>query len=130
MAVLAIQLADSVNGVSWLHGDVSRHMWHNIWPQVPPDEVPIKHITNGIHVRSWLSSEMQFVLERYLSGKWMSDPADQSVWEGVNQIPDEELWRAHERCRERLVSWTRGVLREQLTRRGASYEDVQLADEV
>ncbi len=130
MAVLAIRLADSINGVSWLHGDVSRKMWHNLWPQVPPDEVPIKHVTNGVHVRSWLSPDIQFVLDRYLSGKWMTDPVDQTVWEGVNQIPDEELWRAHERCRERLVGWVRGTLREQLTRRGASYDDVQMADEV
>ncbi|HEY8668817.1 MAG TPA: alpha-glucan family phosphorylase, partial [Tepidisphaeraceae bacterium] len=103
MAVLAIRLADSINGVSALHGDVSRKMWHNIWPQVPPNEVPIQSITNGIHVRTWLSPDIVFVLDRYLSGKWMSNPTDQSVWEGVNQIPDEELWRAHERCRERLV---------------------------
>ena len=130
MAVLAIRLADSINGVSWLHGDVSRKMWHNLWPQVPPDEVPIKHITNGVHVRSWFSADIQFVLDRYLSGKWMTDPTDQSVWEGVNQIPDEELWRAHERCRERLVGWVRGSLREQLTRRGASYDEAQAADEV
>ena len=56
--VLAIRLADSVNGVSRLHGDVSRKMWHNLWPQVPADEVPIKHVTNGIHVRSWLAPDI------------------------------------------------------------------------
>ena len=130
MAVLAIRLADSINGVSWLHGDVSRKMWHNLWPQVPPDEVPIKHITNGIHVRSWLAPDIQFVLHRYLSSKWLSDPTDQSVWHDVHQIPDGELWRAHEHCRDRLVGWVRTSLREQLTKRGASYDDVQIADEV
>ena len=66
MAVLAIRLADHINGVSELHGDVSRHMWHNLWPQVPPDEVPIKHVTNGIHVRTWLSPDIAFTLDRYL----------------------------------------------------------------
>jgi starch phosphorylase len=130
MAVLAIRLADSYNGVSKLHGDVSRHMWHNIWPQVPAEEVPIKSVTNGIHTRSWLSPDISFLLDRYLGEKWMSDPTDQSVWELVNTIPDEELWRAHERCRERLVGWSRNVLREQLIRRGASTEDVAAADEV
>ena len=60
----------------------------------------------------------------------MTDPTDQSVWEGVMQIPDEELWRAHERCRERLVGWARQTLREQLTKRGASYDDVAMADQV
>ena len=130
MALLAIRLADSVNGVSELHGDVSRKMWHNVWPQVPPDEVPIKHITNGIHVRTWLGQEMAYTLDRYLSDQWMADPSDQSVWEGVNQIPDEEIWRAHERSRSRLVSWARQALREQLLRRGASYDDVSSADQV
>ncbi|MGB7156600.1 MAG: alpha-glucan family phosphorylase [Tepidisphaeraceae bacterium] len=130
MAVLAVRLADSVNGVSALHGDVSRHMWHNIWPQVPHHEVPIDHITNGIHTRSWLSQEMHYVLDRYLSNKWMSDPTEQSVWEGVMQIPDEELWRAHERSRERLVGWVRQILKDQLNRRGASYDELTAAEEV
>jgi starch phosphorylase len=130
MAVLAIRLADSVNGVSALHGDVSRKMWHNLWPHVPPDEVPIKHITNGIHVRSWLAPDIVYILDRYLSGKWHTNPTDQSVWEGVSQIPDEELWRCHERCRERLVAWSRTVLKEQLVRRGASFDDIAIADEV
>lgn len=130
MAVLAIRLSDSLNGVSWLHGDVSRKMWHNLWPQVPPDEVPIKHVTNGIHVRTWLSPDLQFLLDRYLPPNWMADRVNQDVWEGVMQIPDEELWRAHERCRERLVAWTRQTLKSQLTRRGASYDEVQGAEEV
>jgi glycogen phosphorylase len=130
MAVLAIRLADSINGVSWLHGDVSRHMWHNIWPQVPPSDVPIKHVTNGIHTRSWLSREIADLLDRYLGDAWRDDPTDQSVWENVNQIPDEELWRAHERSRERLVAWTRHQLKEQLIKRGGSYDEIATAEEV
>ncbi len=130
MAVLAIRLSDGANGVSWLHGDVSRKMWHNIWPGVPADEVPIKHITNGIHIRTWLSSDLYFTLERYLGESWIQNPTDQSIWERVDQIPDEELWRAHERSRERLVGWTRKTLRDQLASRGASYDDVNVADQV
>jgi glycogen phosphorylase len=130
MAVLAIRLADSYNGVSKLHGEVSRSMWHNLWPSVPIQEVPIHHVTNGIHVRTWLSAEMKYVLDRYLGDAWMHDPTDQSVWEGVTQIPDEELWRAHERGRERLVGWTRATLKKQLLRRGGGYDEVQIADEV
>jgi starch phosphorylase len=105
-------------------------MWHNIWPDVPTDEVPIRHITNGIHTRTWLAPDIQFVLDRYLSNKWQSDPTEQSVWEGVMQIPDEELWRAHERCRARLVAWTRQTLKEQLIRRGAGYDEIAAADSV
>jgi starch phosphorylase len=130
MAVLAIRLADSVNAVSKLHGEVSRRMWHNLWPKVPPAEVPIGHVTNGIHVRSWLSPDVLFVLDRYINSKWTSNPADQSVWEGVLQIPDEELWRAHERGRERLVAWARRTLREQLVARGGAYDDILHADQV
>ena len=130
MAVCAIRLADSVNAVSELHEQVSKKMWHNLWPNVPPDEVPIGHVTNGIHVKTWLAPDMSFVLERYLSNRWHSNPADQTVWEGVTQIPDEELWRAHERCRQRLVAWARLQLKEQLIRRGAAYDDVTTADEV
>src|SRR5687767_242932 len=81
MAVAAIRLADGVNAVSALHEEVSRKMWHNLWPQVPADEVPIGHVTNGIHVRSWLSPDISYVLERYLSSRWFTKPADQSVWE-------------------------------------------------
>ncbi len=130
MAVLAIRLADSVNGVSALHGDVSRRMWHNIWPQVPPEEVPIRSVTNGIHVRTWLSSDIVYTLERYLSEDWKTKPAKQDVWEGVSQIPDEELWRAHERCRERLVGWARQATRDQLNKRGASYDDLAAAEQI
>lgn len=130
MAVLAIRLADSYNGVSKLHGDVSRRMWHNIWPNVPVQEVPIKSVTNGIHTRTWLSHDILYILDRYLGDGWQSDPTDQAVWDDVMQIPDEELWRAHERCREKLVIWTRQVLRDQLQRRGATYEAQAVADTV
>jgi starch phosphorylase len=130
MALLAIRLADHINGVSKLHGEVSRKMWHNVWPGVPADEVPIQHITNGIHTRTWLSQDISYILDRYLSSEWMTNPSDNSVWEGIAQIPDEELWRAHERSRARMVSWARQTLREQLIHRGAAYDDVALADQV
>src|SRR5690606_9171903 len=118
------------NGVSELHGEVSRRMWHNIWPKVPPQEVPIRHVTNGIHTRTWLGNEVAYLLDRYLGDHWRTDPTDQSGWESVEQIPDEELWRAHERGRERLVAWTRRVLREQVTQRGGSYDEIATAEEV
>ena len=130
MAVLALHLADSYNGVSRLHGEVSRGMWHNLWPNVPHPEIPIRHITNGIHTRTWLAPEMSAVLDRYLGEKWMYNPTDQSAWEDVAQIPDEELWRAHERCRERLVNWSRTTHKEQLLKRGAPWVDVAAAGEV
>ena len=129
MAVLAIRLADATNGVSQLHGEVSRRMWHNLWPQVPPDDVPIASVTNGIHVRTWLAPELSALFDRYLGRAWKDGPADPAAWEGIANVPDEELWRAHERCRERLVTYARSALRDQLVRRGAGYDQVAIADE-
>ena len=119
MAVLAIRLADGTNGVSQLHGEVSRRMWHNLWPGVPADDVPIGSVTNGIHVRTWLSPEMAAVYDRYLGKAWKDRPADPAAWEGVTAVPDEEFWRAHDRCRERLVTYARSALRQQMAGRGA-----------
>ena len=130
MALLAIRLADHINGVSELHGKVSRRMWHNVWPQVPAAEVPIRHVTNGIHVRTWLSPDVAYTLDRYLPEEWKTDPGDSSVWENVMQIPEEELWRAHERGRARLVGWARHTLRDQLIKRGAAWDELTLAETV
>jgi len=122
MAVLAVRTSDWCNGVSRLHGKVSRSMWHNIWPGTTVEEVPIKHVTNGVHARSWLSSDMTYLLDRYLGAPWQNQtsPADQSVWEAIMEVPDEELWRVHERRRQRLVLWTRRRLQNQLVARGSS----------
>ncbi|HQY88258.1 MAG TPA: alpha-glucan family phosphorylase, partial [Tepidisphaeraceae bacterium] len=130
MAVLAIRLSDSHNAVSKLHGEVSREMWHNIWPNVPEPEVPIQHVTNGIHVRSWMSPDIAFTLDRYLGDAWMLDPTNTDSWNDVDQIPDEELWRTHERCREKLVVHARKMLRDQLQNRGATFEQLATADSV
>jgi starch phosphorylase len=92
--------------------------------------VPIRHVTNGIHTRTWLSGDISEVLDRYMGDNWLTDPTDASAWEAINQIPDEELWRAHERARERLVAWTRKRLRAQLERRNAPPDEVKAADEV
>lgn len=130
MAVLAIRLAGCVNGVSEIHGEVARKMWGGLWPQTPPREVPITSITNGIHPRSWISHDMDGLLLRYLGPRWIERPWDQGVWEGVDRIPDEELWRTHERRRERLVAIARDRLQEQLRRRGATPKERAEAKEV
>ncbi len=130
MAVLAIRLSNRVNGVSKLHGVVSRKMFQHLWPSTPLEEVPIGHITNGIHSRSWISFDIASLFDRYLGPSWTEDPSDQTVWESVADIPDEELWRTHERRRERLVAFARKRLAKQLIRRGASEQDVNRAGEV
>ncbi len=130
MTALAIRLAQSCNGVSALHGHTSRQMWQRIWPEVPVEEVPITHITNGIHVQSWNCSEIARLYERYLGPRWYEEPTNQTVWERVSRIPDSELWRAHERMRERLVGFVRKRLQAQLQRRGANRAQIMTAEEV
>ncbi|MCP4634048.1 MAG: glycosyltransferase family 1 protein [candidate division Zixibacteria bacterium] len=129
MALMALRTTSYANGVSALHGEVSRNMWRSIWPNVPLDEIPIGHVTNGIHVHSWISKEMSELFLRYLGPNWIKKPSDNSIWERVERIPDVELWRIHERRRERLVGFTRKRLTEQLKRRGASKREVDIASE-
>src|ERR1022692_4048928 len=130
MTVLALRMASASNGVSKLHGEVSRGMWKGIWPGVPQDEIPIGHVTNGVHFRSWISSEMNQLYDRYLGPKWREEHADANLWRRVENIPAEELWRTHERRRERLVAFARRRLRVQLQRRGAPQLEIDAADEV
>src|SRR5690606_35085570 len=105
------------------------HMWRGIWPNVPEDEVPITHVTNGVHARSWLSGDLVYLLDRYLGSRWQNNPADQSVWQAVNEVPDEELWRVHERRRQKLIVWARRELRRQLEARGTNPDHVRAACE-
>ena len=130
MTVLALNCANYSNGVSKLHGEVSRAMWKNMWPGVPVNEVPIQSITNGIHTRSWISDEMKMLFDRYLGPRWINNPVDQEIWERVYNIPDYELWRGHERLRERLVNFVRSRLKKQLLRRGASADELATAEQV
>jgi starch phosphorylase len=130
MAVLAIRLSGATNGVSALHGRVSRRMWSGLWPGVPVDDLPITSITNGVHVRGWLSHDMAGLFDSYLGPRWISHPADHSIWDRVEQIPDAELWRTHERRRERLVAFARRRLRMQLEQRGAPPAEREQAEEV
>jgi starch phosphorylase len=130
MTVLAIRIANKSNGVSKLHGTVSRKMWRAIWPDLPETEIPIVSITNGVHTRSWLAAEMAQLYDRYLGIQWEKRPTDHSIWKRVEHIPNAELWRTHERRRERLVAFARNRLRFQLTRRGAPPSEIARAEEV
>jgi len=129
MALMALRTTAFANGVSSLHGEVSRNMYKSIWPNLPTNEVPIGHVTNGIHTRSWISHEMADLFVRYLGPNWIDKPADQTIWKNAERIPDVELWRIHERRRERLVAYTRRRLIRQLKRRGAAAQDIDVAQE-
>jgi starch phosphorylase len=130
MPVLAIKLSSYLNGVSKLHGQISREVWGSLWPGVPSREVPIVSITNGIHLESWLSDEMAGLYHRYLGPTWSSTVFDKSVWEQVDQIPDEELWSAHQRCKDQLIVFARKRLMAQMQRRGTCQGELRRAEEV
>ena len=127
MAVLALRTSAHANGVSKLHGEVSRGLFQKYYPQVPEEEVPIASITNGIHLRSWISDEMATLYDRYLGPEWWSRPAETWIWERVADIPDEELWATHERRRQRMIAIIRRRLSAQLQRRGAPPAELRKA---
>ncbi|KUG24932.1 glycogen phosphorylase [hydrocarbon metagenome] len=130
MAHLAMNTAGFVNGVSKLHGLVSKKMWVAGFTDIPFDEIPIDYVTNGIHTLSHLSYDMNELFYRYLGNKFISDPADADVWKQIDEIPDEELWRTHERRRERLIAFARKRLKKQVIDRGGSDSEIRAASEV
>jgi starch phosphorylase len=103
----ALRLSRAANAVSRRHGEVARQMWHALWPQEAVDEVPIGHVTNGVHVPTWIGDAMREVLDRHLGAGWEQRAADPRTWEGVDSIPDEELWAARCRQRSELVALVR-----------------------
>ena len=130
MALLASRNANFINGVSTLHGEVTRGMFHAIVPEVPVHEIPIGSITNGVHTRSWTTQDFANLYDRYLGQTWTENPADPDAWDRAQEIPATELWRTHERGRLRLVTFARQRLEQQLRDRGASSAELEVAREV
>jgi starch phosphorylase len=129
MTVLALKFAAYANGVAKLHGDVSRGMWQGLWPGLPLAEVPIKHVTNGVHPRTWISSGMTSLLSRYLGRRFEDEPTDLSLWNRIDRISDEELWRTHDRRREQLVAFVRERIKQRIIRTGAVESSIQQAED-
>jgi starch phosphorylase len=130
MAVLALKMAAFSNGVAQLHGTVSRQMFKGLWTDVPVEEVPINAITNGVHARSCVAKSTQELYDRYLGPNWSSAPTDHPLWDRMDAIPDEELWRNHERCRLDMILYVRERLVKHLRDRGASPSEIAQAQEV
>ncbi|MCL2126904.1 MAG: alpha-glucan family phosphorylase, partial [Treponema sp.] len=129
LTVLALKLAAYANGVARLHGVVSREMWKGLWPGLPINEIPIGHVTNGVHPRTWVSSGMIELLDRYFGPHFEGQPTDLSIWDRMDRISDEELWRTHERRRERLVAFVRECIRQQYKRTGAVERRIRQAED-
>ncbi len=130
MTVLALRLSRFDNGVSLLHGKVSRRMWAQVWPQFPEEDVPISSVTNGIHFPTWVAPDMSVLFDRFLGPSWREDPDCERVGEKFGSIPEIELWRTHERLRERLVDFVRRRLRQQIMSRGGRSWELEVADNV
>ncbi|HEX6864870.1 MAG TPA: alpha-glucan family phosphorylase, partial [Thermoanaerobaculia bacterium] len=105
--VLALRLSRRVNGVSALHGRVSRRMWHHLYPGRPEEEVPIGHITNGVHVRTWMAADMHGLLVQYLGPRWLDSISRPELWSTIERVPDAELWEVHQVLKARLFTFVR-----------------------
>jgi starch phosphorylase len=130
MFVLAMNLSQYCNGVSELHGAVARRMWAHVWAGRPNDEVPITHITNGVHIASWISIELSLLFERYLGPDWQLHTWNTEMSERVDEIYDEELWRSHEMARSRMIRTCRSHMLKQYGRRNAPRSVMEAAESI
>ncbi|HZD43363.1 MAG TPA: alpha-glucan family phosphorylase, partial [Methanomicrobiales archaeon] len=115
MTAFALRMTRYHNGVSKRHGEVARHMWKDLWPDLPVSRVPIGHVTNGVHIPTWIEPKMELLLDRYLQRDWLIKRDDPSIWEGVDNIPDAELWYIHNWLKRKLVN----IVRERARQRWA-----------
>ncbi|HLE30770.1 MAG TPA: alpha-glucan family phosphorylase [Anaerolineales bacterium] len=107
MSILALRLSHKRNGVSELHGQVSRKMWQFLFPETPVERVPITAITNGVHTGTWLARRMKLLYDRYLGPNWMEDLDDHDLWQSIFAVPDEELWVVRRHLKRKLVAFAR-----------------------
>ncbi len=120
MTVLALHCAGRSNGVAKLHGEVSREMWNWLWPGTPTDEVPIGHVTNGVHMQTWLGPDVVALLDRHMPADWRSRLIETDVLDQISAIPDDEFWHAHVAAKHRLVNFVRQRARQRSIRQGES----------
>jgi starch phosphorylase len=125
---LAIRASRSVNAVSRRHGEVSRAMWRGLWPDLAVEDVPITHVTNGVHVPTWLNEPMRRLLDRYLGTGWTASADDPATWAPVGEIPDDELWAARCESRRALVEHVRARSTIDRLRRGESFDYAEAAE--
>jgi starch phosphorylase len=115
MTALALRSAGAVNAVSRLHGDVTREMWAAMWPGVPADDRPVTHVTNGVHLPTWMASDLADLFATYLGSDWLERHDDPGLWEQVLAIPDEDLWRVRTALRRYLFTFVRERARHRWT---------------
>jgi len=127
MTILALRMSEQRNGVSQLHGKVSRRMFQSLWPDRPVDEVPITHVTNGIHVPAWIGEAMNKIYRKYLGPDWIERQDEPALWERILDAPDKELWAAHLHLKRKLMSLIRERARQRRVERGMDAEQILCA---
>ncbi len=130
MTVLAFKTSRRANAVSSLHGVVSRKMWACLWPWRSEEEVPIGHITNGVHVNSWLAAQMRVIYDRVLPAEWYLHTGEPQVWAGFEDVTPGELWETHQALKARLIVYTRSRLIKQAARKQASDAEINQLTEL
>ncbi len=124
MGILALRIAGKRNGVSKLHGAVSRELFSEVWPDIAANESPITYVTNGIHTCSWLAPNLKELYNQYLIPYWQDNIQDDNIWKKINTIPDEKLWNEHLKRKEKLMTLIKKNVTERYKRSGYSYEDI------
>ena len=124
MGILALKVAGKKNGVSKLHGAVSRELFGDVWPEIAANESPITYVTNGIHTCTWLAPNLKKLFNKYLIPYWQDKIHNDEVWEKVNDIPNEELWSLHKERKEKLINLVKASTTERLRRSGYSYDEI------
>ena len=124
MGILALKIAGKKNGVSKLHGAVSRELFGDVWPEIAANESPITYVTNGIHTCSWLAPKMKELYNKYLIPYWQDNIHDDKVWEKINNIPNKELWDIHRQRKIKLLEIVKENTTNRLRREGYNYEEI------
>ncbi len=125
MTAFAIRTSRNTNGVSRLHGRVSSNMWRHLFPDAGPDDLPVGYITNGVHISTWLGMELLELFNRYFGIGWKDRRLTVEDWKAIDEIPDEEIWRAHLVQKRRLARFVRVRLRQQFARHGHGPDELR-----
>ncbi len=124
MGMLALRIAGKKNGVSKLHGAVSRRLFSDVWPNIAPDESPIEYVTNGIHTCSWLAPSMKKLFNQYLKPYWQDNIQDDETWNDIKSIPNKELWDTHTERKKKLFALVKNNITTRLKSSGYNYEEI------
>ena len=124
MGMLALRIAGKKNGVSKLHGAVSRRLFSDVWPNIAPDESPIEYVTNGIHTCSWLAPSMKKLFNQYLKPYWQDNIQDDETWNDIKNIPNKELWDTHTDRKKKLCALVKSNITTRLKSSGYNYEEI------